>query len=485
MKKNFKFLTSVASMLLTSAVLLVCGMYAIGADYGDSKPYDNSDSLSDLSGLQNLDFIQTNQPAEADPPALTPQEDLHGKFEQYIHAEDNTATVFSDEEYAELKAIREKGERTPLTYDEVLFIINDSINLYHKYDKIILTNAVVDGISHNTYLSCNSEEIKTYHGDFSEFVNYNLAYRQYEKMLEDIYSIIHYRIYVHDAGFASVNDGTDGDKKIQLLSLNGGLSSGADNDAHLATEWQKIAYKRKWWSLNSIPPESLNLQPLTAPLLFTHHSSKSQRYQLYITSPDWKETKVFPTNELTELMPTVTSIYISGDSNDWGTNIVLNEGTGRLYFFTSKFSSYPLCGDYTESNGVLTYYVDNASGKSYSYVFLYEDDAWVYSREKSNPVGYSYEIKDGLRFTLLERNACTKKPVANIRITVDGAAEAIEPFFEDEVYVYSFPDVLSEYIIVTFTDGTEMTVKEALFKGYIDISELDKYSIKYIKDLKD
>ncbi len=84
---------------------------------------------------------------------------------------------------------------------------------------------------------------------------------------------------------------------------------------------------RKWYYYNSIPPESLNPQPLTAPLLFTYYSSESQRYQLYITGLDWKETKVFPTNELTELMPTATSIYIAGDGDEsWGRPyIVLNE----------------------------------------------------------------------------------------------------------------------------------------------------------------
>ncbi len=79
-----------------------------------------------------------------------------------------------------------------------------------------------------------------------------------------------------------------------------------------------------------------------------------------------------------------------------------------------------------------------------------------------------------------------KKPIASIKnyaeINEIDTAEELERFYEDEVYVYSFPSILSEYIIVTFADSTEMPVKEALFKGYIDIGELDKYSIQYYKE---
>ncbi len=491
MKKSLKFFTIVVSLLLTSAFLLGCGMHAIGRDYGESKPY-NLDSLSNVVSVDVADSSLT--PIETDDFPQT-QEGLKEKFMQYIHAENNVATVFSDEQYAELKAIRERGERIPLTYDEVLFLINDSINLYFKYDRIRLTNAVADEISHKSYLNTITEVIETYHGDFTEFVNYDLAYRRYEKMLEDIYSVIYYRIYVHDAGFASVNEGADGDKKVQLLSLNGGLSSGADNDALLSSEWEKIANMRKWYYYNSIPPESLNPQPLTAPLLFTYHSSESLRYQLYINSPNWKQTKVFPTNELTELMPTATSIYIAGDGDEnWGRPyITLNEQKGRLYMYIPHLSSYTLCGDYDDHDGVLKFYpesIDGSAPKTYSYVFHYEDGAWVYSRENSDP-NQNADIKDGLRFKLYEENVYmphSKKPIASIKnyaeINEIATAEELERFYEDEKYVYSFPSILSEYIIVTFTDGTEMPVKEALFKGYIDISDLDKYSIQYYKDLR-
>ena len=61
---------------------------------------------------------------------------------------------------------------------------------------------------------------------------------------------------------------------------------------------------------------------------------------------------------------------------------------------------------------------------------------------------------------------------------------AMEKFFEDDEKVYYFPSVKSKYVIVTFADGTSMTVKEALEKGYIKIRALDVFSVYYIADKK-
>ena len=62
-----------------------------------------------------------------------------------------TLTLFTREQTERLLAVRENGERTPLSYDEILFLINDSIRLYERCDEIVLTGlapgtlAVCDG----------------------------------------------------------------------------------------------------------------------------------------------------------------------------------------------------------------------------------------------------------------------------------------------------------------------------------------------------
>lgn len=62
--------------------------------------------------------------------------------------------------------------------------------------------------------------------------------------------------------------------------------------------------------------------------------------------------------------------------------------------------------------------------------------------------------------------------------------QALEPFYEDGEYVYSFPSVRSEYVMVYYTDGTEQTVKEALAEGRIAVGDLDRFGISYYKEEK-
>ena len=59
--------------------------------------------------------------------------------------------------------------------------------------------------------------------------------------------------------------------------------------------------------------------------------------------------------------------------------------------------------------------------------------------------------------------------------------QALQPFYADEKYNYSFPSIKSDYVIVKFDNGSEMTVKNALEQGLITVSSLDDWNIKYYK----
>ena len=61
---------------------------------------------------------------------------------------------------------------------------------------------------------------------------------------------------------------------------------------------------------------------------------------------------------------------------------------------------------------------------------------------------------------------------------------ALELFYTDAEYEYYFPNVISQYIIVEFTDGTKNNVKDALSNGDITISDLDAFEIKYSRQTK-
>lgn len=59
--------------------------------------------------------------------------------------------------------------------------------------------------------------------------------------------------------------------------------------------------------------------------------------------------------------------------------------------------------------------------------------------------------------------------------------DVLDPFYEDELYQYSYSCIKSSYVVVKYKNGTEEPVKEALKKGTITINDLDKHNISYTK----
>ena len=60
--------------------------------------------------------------------------------------------------------------------------------------------------------------------------------------------------------------------------------------------------------------------------------------------------------------------------------------------------------------------------------------------------------------------------------------EALEKFYQDENYTYSYSCIKSDNVIVKYNDGSEETVKDALQNNRITIQDLDKFNISYIKE---
>ncbi len=57
---------------------------------------------------------------------------------------------------------------------------------------------------------------------------------------------------------------------------------------------------------------------------------------------------------------------------------------------------------------------------------------------------------------------------------------ALEEIYSDENNTYYLPCVKSSKIIVTYKDGTKENIKDALTKGNIAITDLNKFNIKYL-----
>ena len=63
-------------------------------------------------------------------------------------------------------------------------------------------------------------------------------------------------------------------------------------------------------------------------------------------------------------------------------------------------------------------------------------------------------------------------------------AEMLEEIYEDSQYTYYLPCLKSKYIKVRYNGGIETTLKDALKRGIVQIGDLDKFEIDYIKYAK-
>lgn len=63
-------------------------------------------------------------------------------------------------------------------------------------------------------------------------------------------------------------------------------------------------------------------------------------------------------------------------------------------------------------------------------------------------------------------------------------ADALEGFWSDDEYDYSFPSIKSHYITVRYSDGTSENIKDAFATGRVTIADLDKFDIGYYAEPK-
>ena len=167
--------------------------------------------------------------------------------------------------------------------------------MYFSYDEIHLYNACVDHIflvrlTFASLQSGNACTIHPYHGDFSDFETFYDAQFRYDRMIDEIYAIIYYRIYMHDAGFETVHHAYYSGKHqifgerynahlgqisgavpmggYQMLAIDGADFSGIENEEKLVNEYTKIAEWETEHYTNHIDPDK-KFQKLNSKILTT------------------------------------------------------------------------------------------------------------------------------------------------------------------------------------------------------------------------
>lgn len=418
MKQNIPFFTIVISLLLLSSIILTGCMYVIAEDNGEMKAYD-------LNGQKENSDSSGGNIVEDAPLAQTA---LQTKFNAYLHKEGKTVTIFSEEQYAELKSVRENDNRIPLTQEEILFLVNDSINLYFTYDEIILPNANRDSvIPLLTNQSCNARVIKPEYKGASAYESYDEALNAYNKMLTDIYEIIYYRIYMHDAGFETVihHDHSEQDLifgrrydtspisssvpvgMYQMLAIDDATFSGIENEEKLCDEYKTLLQWKKMWESDAII-DYAHYPYLDSAILCTsiwNTVRKPMEYTFYIVGPkDDAARQIYPTAELENMMP-YKEFFYQAVASDVSKQAVfsLDYENGKVAMSQSVLTSFAMIGTFDEHDGVLKMYFED-----YSYVFYKHEKGYVYSAENSKPASGGFNFVDGLVFEIVHEGVSTK-----------------------------------------------------------------------------
>ncbi len=176
MKVNLKFFITVASLLLTSSVILTGCMFAVGESEITTQAYDMGSQLADVSS-----GIIDNSPI--------PQTELDKKFwSMYEIDEANGAiTVITKEAHEKyLSSFAGADEYPSLTVEEVLYIVNDSVRIYKEYDTIILTELKIQMALHTCMMELIPGQVITHEG--------GIEYLSGTDDKKAVYDIIMYRL---------------------------------------------------------------------------------------------------------------------------------------------------------------------------------------------------------------------------------------------------------------------------------------------------
>lgn len=309
--KNKKIIIIAASLVL-AATLALCGcMHLIGEPPEETQRYDN-DEMSVPSVIEETPTAQSE---------MQKKFGAYGKEAVGINGE-KVFYLFTEEQIEESLQMRRNGERRSLTYDEITFIINDTIRIYQEYDQIVLTDfsehtvsekkmiyhklsdppkssVVYNSISslYSAFNSCLEKEeykfktIDTYHGDLSEYNSYYTAIAQYSTMLLDIERMIAERLRILDTGtlcYCNNEDGLDNAHFYGIL-----LDSGSNKDySQYIDAFEDCIDNKEWGDTNKT-------------LIGVRNYDSSSPYQSVSICyyENRRPVELFPTAELKEMEP--------------------------------------------------------------------------------------------------------------------------------------------------------------------------------------
>lgn len=321
--KNSKIIIIAAALVLASALALCGFMYLI------SEPPEETKELT--QGEMTLPPVIEETP--------TAQSEMQKKFSVYGKEEngengEKIFHLFTCEQVEESLQMRKEGVRRSLTFDEISFIINDTVRIYFEYDKIVMpdfsnhTTGVEINLYHssiiqydkefwnsiedmhtylmnrlNSYESCECEQkveyttVTTYHGDFSEYEDYESAFSAYDDMMLQIEMMISERLRILDTGtlfFCKSTGNSFYNQHMYGILLDGG--SYGDYSQYTAAFEDRLGFNN---SNNNVT--SVDTPYLIGNRVYNVFEALNSSYIYFVT--DGVENKIFPTAELEAIRP--------------------------------------------------------------------------------------------------------------------------------------------------------------------------------------
>ena len=374
MKNNFKFFSIVLVLLLASSIVLMGCMYAIAAENGDAKVYDDTP---------------------------TSQTELQKKFSaMYDISEDGkTVTVISEEFLNDYwQSNYEKEVIHSLTTEEVYYIIQDSIRIYMEYDKVILTGFA--SVSSNKQIAERFPYL-----DGAELTSRSeKSSLDREKIESDIHSIIMYRL----RALSSPKAFFTGADAIRFVG---------DEPAKYSSMYPEAVFYIPGYSFDtdrdyilSIMGGNSNFTDLEKFTDLFEVSVKGGINIRFSSITNGTTTDVFPSEDIYRV-PVPDGLETSKDNDvvnkpDSDKNNAPEEEKNNLYYFkldtSNEKSSLMASNGKTEAEGTYANEGDAhilAFDGDFQYVLYYNGKEYVYAKGESNPIpGFEFEDEQSFIF---------------------------------------------------------------------------------------
>ncbi len=194
------FFRSALSLIL-AVCILTGGLMLMGMKETEGEAVDTDSYAPDVSSL-----LPEEENIITDTEVPVPQEQLSGKFGQYLFASEedgkSVVSIYSPEQINDFVVRRENGEWFSLSAEDMLFIIDDTVKLFTAYDLVKITDLDGNVTTYPGMCFYSSEEYKSYFGGLEYGTN------EYSFDIEkDIWNVIKIRATVLNSASYDDNNG--------------------------------------------------------------------------------------------------------------------------------------------------------------------------------------------------------------------------------------------------------------------------------------